>query len=144
MTFTPISVKQARLVCSFLPNVTWSSTDGGDIAADPIKYQDTALNIQKTIGGTMSISNRTLKKVHDPSADSAAIKSILAQFESGQSFSMTVQTTRADVKGTALGGLTTYPDCTLLGFKTPNYDRDGSGVATIEIEIAVNAMPTFG
>lgn len=139
----PVSVKQARTICSFFPSAFWSGSDGGDIDKDEISYTDTNLNIQQTIAGVAKISNKTLKKVHDPVADAPLIAAILAQLKSQTAFSVTVQATKSDVEGTPLGALTTYPNCALMSFKPPKYDREGSGVAMIEITVAINSMPTF-
>lgn len=139
----PVSVKQARMVASFYPSAFWSSADGGDITADEISYTDTNTNLKMTLAGVLGVGKKTLKKVHDPVVDAPLLAAITAQFKSAKPFSVTVQPVKNDVEGTALGSLTTYPNCTLLGFKPPKYDREGSGVAMIEIDVAVNSMPTF-
>lgn len=140
---SPISVKQGRIVVSFHTGTTWSSADGGDIDKDVLTYNDTNLNIKQTFTGACYISNKVLKKVHDPIADAPLIAAIIKQMEAQTPFSVTIQPVKSDITGTPLGGLTTYPNCVLLSFKTPKYDREGSGVAEISIEVAVNSLPTF-
>lgn len=139
----PISVKQARITASFYPQAFWSSKKGGTVKSDEVAYQDTNLNIGQTLAGTVKIENITLSKVHDPVADSALIAAITALQKAPKAFSVTVQPVKSDVQGTALGKLTTYPNCQLLSFVPPDYDREGSGVAMLSITVAVNSMPTF-
>lgn len=141
----PISQKQARITISALPGVFWTSIDGGDMSHEAVKYNDGTNGQEKTFTGMLSISDITLMKPYDPTNDR-----IIQDFISGQRsrptpFSVAVTPVAADLQGSLLQGGqgVTYPNCVFISYKPAKFDRDGSGIAKVEMTIAVNSLPTY-
>jgi hypothetical protein len=145
MALSPISQKQARIICSGMPNTFWSKISGGDMAHEEIKFNDGNAGQEKTFSGMLSIKPLTLEKSHDPVADKEIQSFIKAQQANKTPFNITVSPVQADVAGTPLAGAvgTTYEGCTFLSYMPATFDRDGTGIAKVSMMFAVNALPTY-
>ena len=140
----PITVKQTRITVKGCPGF-WSSHDGGEVDKESVKYFEPAANLQKTIAGVASVSDLKLKRLFDPNVDKATIEWILGQMAEPEPFNVVSQPVNADVAGTPIagGGTFTYPNCTILKYTPPKFDKEGKSLAMIEITVAVNQIPTY-
>jgi hypothetical protein len=143
MALKPISTKQGRIVIDGCPGL-WSSADGGNIESDKITFIDPNTGLKQTNAGTLMMSDMTLKRVYDPKQDVAAIAWCIGQLTKPTNFGITITPTSNDVQGSALGaGVQKFASCVLTKYTPPKFDREGSGVTMIEIEVSINALPTF-
>lgn len=142
---TPITQKQARIELSALPGIFWTSIKGGKLTKESVKYNDGSENLIKTTGGIAEIEDLTLAKPHDPAQDGAIAAFITAQSASKTPFNVVVTPVATDVQGTAISGgkPITYSNCTFLAYTPAQFDRDGTGLAKVEMMIAVNAIPSY-
>lgn len=143
MALSPITTKQASIIIEGCPG-SWSSVDGGDVETDTATYYDTVTGLKQTVVGMLSITDRVLKRPYDPIADKGVLAWVSGQLTKPSAFTISIQPVNADLNGTAkTGGKQTYTNCVLTKYTPPKFDREGSGVAMIEITVAVNSMPTF-
>ena len=141
----PITNKQALIVVSGLPGIYWSSNKGGKMAYEEVGYNDGQTGIEQTHTGMMKIEPLTLSKAYDPVNDAAIQSFITAQAANATPFNVTVTPVNPDVAGTPIAGgrPMTYPNCKVLSYTPPQFDRDGSGLARCELMVAVNSLPTY-
>ena len=141
----PISQKQAKITISAIPGVFWTSIDGGKQMREEVKYNDGSAGQEKHYVGFTSVENLTLTKPYDPAGDVAVSTFVTGQRGSNVPFSVTVTPVSADIGGSPLAGANgvTYPNCVLISYKPAKFDRDGTGLAKIELVIAVNGTPTY-
>lgn len=141
----PISVKQAKI---FIGGVSapFTSISGGKYSREDIKYSDGVNGIEKTTPGLITIEALTLTKPFDPVSDKEIASFISNQRNAKQSFTVTVNPVNADAQGSPLAGATTitYTGCVLLSYTPAKFDRNGSGVAMIEMTVQTNELPTYG
>lgn len=142
---SPITQKQARVIVSALPGVFWTSISGGKYSHEEVKYNDGNAGLTKTYFGMAEIEPITVKKPYDPVNDGAIQAFASAQRSSKTPFNVTVQPVNADVAGSNLAGAKaiTYENCTFLSYTPPQFDRDGSGLAMVEMTFAVNSLPSY-
>jgi hypothetical protein len=141
----PISVKQARITVAGLNDIAFTSISGGKYAREEIKYNDGVNGIERTSAGMISIEPITLTKPHDPVNDKSITKFINDLQKSGNFVTVTVNPVNSDVAGTDLAGAasTTYTGCTLISYSPAKFDRNGNGLAMVEVMFAVSQMPTY-
>lgn len=145
MALKPISQKQAKVLISALQGIFWTSIDGGKQSREEVQYNDGQTGIEQTYLGFTMIEPLTLVKPYDPAQDAALQSFITAQRGGSAPFSVTVTPTQADVVGSPLPGANgiTYPNCVLVSYKPAKFDRNGNGLATVEIVVRVNGTPTY-
>lgn len=145
MALKPISQKQAKIVISALQGIFWTSIDGGKQSREEVGYNDGQIGLEQTYLGFTMIEALTLTKPYDPTQDAALQSFITTQRSNGTPFSVTVTPVQADVAGSALAGAVgiTYPNCVLASYKPAKFDRNGNGLATVEVTIRVNGAPTY-
>ena len=141
----PISQKQAKITISSLPGIFWTSIDGGKQSREEVAYNDGAIGLEKTYLGFTMIEALTLTKPYDPSADKALQTFVTTQRSNNTPFSVVVSPVQADVAGSPIPGAVgvTYPNCVLVSYKPAKFDRDGTGLAKVELVIRVNGVPTY-
>lgn len=145
MALTPITTKQAKIEISGLPAIYWTSIKGGMMSHEEVPYNDGQAGIEKTYTGLMKIEPLTLSKPYDPVNDTAIHAFISKQRSSKTIFNVTVTPVNTDVAGSPVSGgkPITYSNCTFIGYTPAQFDRDGSGLAKVEMKIAVNALPSY-
>ena len=142
---SPISVAQAKIVISALAGVFWTGIDGGKQERETVEYNDGQLGLTKTYLGFTKIEPLKLMKPYDPASDAALQAFITTQRSNPTPFSITVTPVQSDVAGSPLAGAVgvTYPNCVLVYYTPAKFDRNGKGLAIVEVGIAVNSMPTY-
>jgi hypothetical protein len=145
MALAPISQKQAKIVISAIPGIFWTSNKGGKLSREEVKYNNGQTGLEQTYVGFSMVEPLTLSKPYDPVADKAIAAFVTTQRSNGTPFSITVTPVQADVAGSPLAGAVgvTYPNCVLTGYKPADFDRNGQGLAMIEVTVAVNGIPTY-
>lgn len=142
----PISQKQAVITISGeINDVTWTAARGGRVTREKIQYNDGKKGVVQTFTGFLSLEALTLQKSYDPKADVAVIAWIKSQMDNPTPFNVAIQPVKADLAGTAVEGSKQilYSNCVVGDFKLPDFDRNSTGLATIEVEIIFNEMPTY-
>lgn len=145
MALKPITQKQAKVVISALQGIFWTSIDGGKQSREEVSYNDGQLGLEQTYLGFTIIEAITLVKPYDPQGDAAVTSFVTTQRSNNVPFSVTVTPTQADVAGSPIAGAVgvTYPNCVLVSYKPAKFDRNGNGLATVELVIRVNGVPTY-
>lgn len=141
----PISQKQSKIVISELQNVFWTSIKGGKLENESITYSDGQEGLEKTYAGIAKIEPITLTKPYDPVNDAAIQAFIKKQKAQAKPFNVVVTPINADVAGGNYpnGKPQTYNNCTFISYTPPQFDRNGNGLAMVEMTLAVNSLPTY-
>lgn len=141
----PISVKQARIFVNGI-SAPFTSISGGKYGREEVKYNDGVNGLEKTYMGMTAIENLTLGKPFDPVSDKDILAFIANQRSATTGFTVTVSPVNADIAGSPLAGAgtITYTNCALVSYMPSKFDRSGTGLAMIEMVIAVNSLPTYG
>ncbi len=140
----PISVKQARITVEGLSDIFFTSISGGKYTKESVKYNDGNNGIEKTFSGMVNIEALTLGKPFDPVNDASIATFIKTARSTSKTYTITVQPVASEVAATNLGKTITYTGCTLMSYTPAKFDRDGSGLAKVEMMFEVNELPTYG
>lgn len=140
----PISQKQAVITISEISDVAWTAIRGGRVQREKTTYDDGKSGIIRTFTGFFSFEPVTLSKSFDPVNDQKVIDWIKGQVENPTPFNVAVQPVKADLAGTPFDGAKQllYSNCTIGDYKLPDFDRNSTGLATIEVEVIFNELPT--
>lgn len=141
----PISQKQAVITISSLRDIYWTALRGGKVTREKIKYSDGRQGITQTFVGFLELENLTLMKPFDPAKDKSVIKWCRDQVDKPTPFNVAIQPVKSDLAGTPFEGSSQilYSNCSLGDFKLPEWDRNATGLAMVEIEVIFNALPTY-
>lgn len=109
---------------------------------DTQEYNDGEIGQTQLHLGYLKVENVTLSKVYDPVQDKELIAFWNAQKKERKPFTVSVQPVNPDLSGTPISGAQTLVlnECLILRFKYPEADREGSGMAMLEIEIKVGSI----
>lgn len=141
----PITTKQAKIEISSLMGIFWTSIKGGKLSQEEVVYNDGAQGLDLTLTGSSKLEHITLIKPYDPVNDSQIHTFISGQRATKVAFSVSVLPVNADVAGSPVAGgkPITYNNCTFISYNPPQFDRDGTGLAKVEMVLALNSMPTY-
>ena len=133
----PISVKQF-LVTIGGQSFTFQSKKGGKIQWTEETYNAPDQGVEYKHHSFQKMDNLTLTKLFDPAADRALITWSNTITQNRAPFTVTVQPVQSDLAGTVYpgGGTFIYTGCELVSITDPESDRDGSGLAKLELEIS--------
>jgi hypothetical protein len=142
----PISQKQAVITISDISDTYWISIKGGRVSREKVKYNDGKKGIIQTLTGFIELESLTLTKSFDPSADKTVIAWIKKQLDSPTAFNVAIQPVKSDITGSVADGAgqILYSNCQLGDHKLPEFDRNSTGLAIIEVEVIFNELPTYG
>jgi hypothetical protein len=141
----PITQKQTKIEISALQGIFWTSIKGGKLSYEEETYNDGVEGLAKTYSGMAKIEPITISKPYDPVNDGNIQKFITDQKANRTPFSVTSTPVNADLAGTAIQNAKaiTYNNCVFMGYNPPQFDRDGSGIAKVELMFAVNSLPSY-
>ena len=142
----PITMKQAKIEISApLLGIFWTSIKGGKMSHEEVSYNDGAQGLELVFTGLTKLENITLTKPYDPVNDAAIHSFISSQRSAKTAFSVSVTPVNADIAGSPISGGKTiiYNNCTFISYNPPQFDRDGTGLAKVEMVIGLNSLPTF-
>jgi hypothetical protein len=141
----PISAKQAIITISDISDVYWMSSKGGKVNREEIEYNDGKQGIIQTFVGFIKLENLVLMKSFDPAADKAVLTWIDNQIKTPTPFNVAIQPVKADLTGSPFEGSSQilYSNCQLGDYKLPEWDRNSTGLAMIEIKVIFNSLPTY-
>lgn len=141
----PLSVKQAKVFISGI-SAPFTSISGGKYTREDIKFNDGVNGMEKSTAGMITIEALTLTKPFDPISDKEIAAFIANQRNAVAGFTVTVNPVNADAQGSPLSGATTitYTGCILLSYTPAKFDRNGNGLAMIEMTVQPNQLPVYG
>lgn len=141
----PITQKQSKIEVSALTGIFWTSIKGGKMSHEEVGYSDGQAGMEKTFTGLMKIEPITLTKPYDPVNDKAIQTFLNSQRATKTAFNVTVTPVNTDVAGSPLPGgqPQTYSNCMVLSYTPAQFDRNGTGLAMVELVLAVNSLPTY-
>ena len=138
----PITVKQALITIEGI-TAYFTKVSAPKEKREDVSYNDGQRGQTFKVTGFVELENITLSKSFDPVQDKALVAWYKARKNTlDQAFSVTVQPVTADVQSTPItgGGTFVLSGCKVVSFKYPEFDRLGSGLAMLEIEIAPESV----
>ena len=142
---TVITQKQAKIEIDGLQGIFWTSIKGGKLSHEEVSYNDGAQGLELVFAGLIKLENITLSKPYDPVNDKAIQDFIEKQRKTKTTFNVKVTPVNADIEGTPISGGagTIYNNCMLISYMPPQFDRDGTGLAKVEMVLGLNSLPTY-
>lgn len=137
VNLAPISTKQFLVTISG-QSFVFQSKKGSKISWTEETYNAPDQGIEYKHHSFQKNDNLTLTKLFDPVADKTLITWGNTITATRTAFTVSVQPVSADLAGTAYpsGGTFIYTGCELVSITDPESDRDGSGLAKLELEIS--------
>ena len=141
----PIGQNQAVITISDISGVYWSSSKGGKVTRQVTKYDDGQTGLVQSFLGFIELSEITLMKSFDPSADKAVLAWVDKQLKMPTPFNVAIQPIKADLAGSQFEGSSQilYSNCQLKDYDLPDFDRTATGVAMMEIVVIFNSLPSY-
>ena len=117
----------------------WDKKTGGDLDSDEVKYYPGGMAPVEALGGRLNPTNLTIQRIYDRVDDGAHVTQLLNAVGKGI---MTVTQRALDLEGVGMPKRVIWTGI-LKRVRVPDVDSETTGAALIEIEITVNASPTY-
>src|SRR5215472_2289762 len=118
----------------------WDKKTGGDLDSDEVKYYPGGMAAVEALGGRLNPTNLTLQRIYDRVDDAQYITKL---FNGVGNEPVTVTQHAMNLDGTLYGAKRVIWTGVLKRVRYPDVDSETTGAALIEIEVTVNASPTF-
>lgn len=110
----------------------WDKCDGGEVDSNEIKYKPGGLSPERSLGGTVTISNVTITRLHDVDRDNALRKRLLSRVGKAP---VTVTKQPLDADGNPKGSPDIYTGV-LKKVTSPEADSAATSAALWALEIS--------
>jgi len=106
------------------------------------KYNDGVTGVERTHLSFISYDNVTLTCLYDPTTAENLFDWVLGAIKDSKTFTVTIQPVQSDLEGSPLGAAKSLQllGCQVASYKHPEMDRSGSGLAMMEVEVAVESI----
>jgi len=118
----------------------WDKKTGGDLDSDEVKYYPGGMVGVEALGGRLNPTNLTLQRIYDRVDDAQYVNRL---FNGVGNESVTVTQHPMNLDGSLYGPKRVIWTVVLKRVRFPDVDSETTGAALIEIEVTVNASPTF-
>lgn len=134
----PLSVKQFAITIEG-QSYNLQSKKGGKVSRFADNYVDPVDGTQRTHLSYTQRENIVLTKLYEAETDDALLTWLKGQMDTPTPFNVSAQPISTGLKSTATGKALIYNNCQVVSYRDPEADRDGTGLAMIEIEITYDS-----